>query len=419
MLVALAGPDSDKLLEALKSIREVKKIVPDPVDEHVFMLYFEQHVDPFDPKSPVFLQRVFLNHADFHAPVVVELEGYECESATRGELTEILHANQIGIEHRFFGASFPKGEVPYQNLTIRNAAEDQHRIIEAFKRALYPDNFWVSTGISKGGQTTLIHRSFYPQDVDASVCYVAPLNFAREDPRIHSFLESVGTPEQRERVRQVQLICLERKNELLRELELKMKENRWSWSFPPEVALEYYILEYSFAFWQWGDGEFDQLPDYASSARDALNHVLNVSGVSFFEDKGVQRLRSYFYTALTEEGIYDYDTTGFSKLLSRKEYNFEFALPAGFEHATFDPEKMKQVNDFLQNDAQRMLFIYGELDPWSATAVNLPEHAEQRQLYKFVRKGGNHATRILNMDTQVQKQILDILSSWKSRQNEP
>lgn len=411
-------PVSSSVRAALESIPEIKSITSfdggAPYEEG-YEFYFEQHTDPFDSTSPTFLQRVRLGHTAFDKPMIVELEGYNLYEGPAGELTKLFGANQLTIEHRYFGNSNVKGGTPWPSLTIRNAAEDQHRIIQALKKVLYTDEVWLSTGISKGGQTTLIHRSFYPEDVDASVCYVAPLNFEREDPRIHDFLNAVGTAEQRKKIQEFQLLCLRRKNELVKELEKKMKEQRWSWDFSPDVAFDYYTLEYSFAFWQWGSFTFEQIPTEDTPAAEMLNHLLNVSGVSFFEKSGVEDLRSYFYTAMTEEGIYDYDTTGFSQYLSKDVYNFEFTLPKGFENARFDPAPMSTVFDFLQEEASNMLFIYGEQDPWSATAVELPQNAADRELYKYVSKGNNHATRIKSFTDVERKQMMAILERWLKR----
>lgn len=406
-----------KVREALERIPEIQLILPIEAGapfEEGYEFYFEQHTNPFDTTSPTFLQRVQLGHTDFNKPMIVELEGYNLYDGPAGELTDMFGANQLRIEHRYFGKSNPEGETPWTSLTIRNAAEDHHRIIQALKKVLYSDQSWLSTGISKGGQTTLIHRSFHPEDVDASVCYVAPLNFEREDHRIHDFLKTVGTAEQREKIREFQLLCLRRKNELVKELEKKMKERAWSWDFPTDVAFDYYTLEYSFAFWQWGAYSFDQIPTNDAPPSEILNHLLTVSGVSFFEKSGVEELRSYFYTAMTEEGIYDYDTTGFSQYLSKDVYNFEFTLPKGFEQVSFDPVPMSTLFDFLQEEANNMLFIYGEKDPWSATAVELPQNAADRGLYKYLAKG-NHATRIGSFSEAEQKEMLKILEGWLKR----
>ncbi len=101
------------------------------------------------------------------------------------ELSPILNANQICVEHRYFNESTPQ-PVDWEHLTIYNAASDHHRIVEILKE-IYKGK-WVNTGISKGGQTVMYHRYFYPDDVDASVGYVCPLNFSIEDKRVYSFL---------------------------------------------------------------------------------------------------------------------------------------------------------------------------------------------------------------------------------------
>ena len=61
----------------------------------------------------------------------------------------------------------------------------------------------------------MYHRRFYPDDVDASVCYVAPLNFSDEEPRVYTFLENVGDQECRDKMLKFQKTVLKKKNELL------------------------------------------------------------------------------------------------------------------------------------------------------------------------------------------------------------
>ena len=86
----------------------------------------------------------------------------------------------IAVEHRYFGRSVPD-PVQWQYLTVKNAADDMHKIVTAMK-TVYGGK-WVATGTSKGGQTSLFYKSYYPDDVDATVAYVAPVNLAQEDPR--------------------------------------------------------------------------------------------------------------------------------------------------------------------------------------------------------------------------------------------
>ena len=71
---------------------------------------------------------------------------------------------------------------------------------------------WISTGTSKGGQTTMFYRAYYPDDVDASVSYVAPLNRSVEDGRHEVFLaKKAGTAEERAIVLKAQQEMLKRR----------------------------------------------------------------------------------------------------------------------------------------------------------------------------------------------------------------
>jgi len=414
-LIDTESVQTQSLLEKIKAIPNVESVTvlesKDHFVEH-YEVWFEQKVDPNKPESATFNQRVLLAHSSKNAPVIVELQGYEIYSPKAGELAKMFKGNQITIEHRFFANSRPTGEIPWENLTVRNAATDQHIIIEALKKAIYPDNKFLSTGISKGGQTTMLHRSYYPDDVDASVCYVAPLNFEREDSRIYHFLDTVGTEAQREQIEEYQKLCLDRKMDLVEILGEKAESAGFTWDVGLVEALELYVLEYSFAFWQWGAYSFDQIPDEGATSDSLLNHVLNVSGVSFFESHGVEKLRPYFWAALTEMGIYGYEYLPFEEQLSKQEvYTFDFTFPDGYV-SSFDPAPMKNLNEFIQSEASTMMFIYGGRDTWSATAVELSDEAKDRGLVKYVLPTGHHGTRIRNFSPVQQSEMRRTLELW-------
>lgn len=402
----------EKKLKKIPAVKSVKRI---EVDGHFivnFEVLFEQKTDPSNPDSETFLQRVYLGYVSKDAPVIIELNGYESRSAKPGEIATLLDANQIVIEHRYFGISVPKNGIPWETLTLSNAAHDQHLIINALKEALYPDSKFLSTGISKGGQTTMIHRSMYPEDVDASACYVAPLNFQREDPRIYDFLKNVSSPEERNAVKDFQLLCFQNKDTLISLLKDKAEKDGFGWDVNIEKAFELYVLEYSFAFWQWGAYEVDQIPKKNAGFDAILTHLLNVSGISFFSSKGVDRLRPFFWAALTEMGIYGYEHEPFAEYLSeQRTYKFDFTFPEG-KQANFNPAPMRMVNEFIQQKAEKMLFIYGEYDTWSATGVELGEAAKNRGLRKYVSPQGHHDTRIRHFNEETRSEIISTIKLW-------
>jgi hypothetical protein len=179
-------------LQQMKEISNIKKMEVSPYTEY-YEFWYEQPVDHENPEKGNFKQRVLLGHRSENAPVVAVLEGYGIYSPYACELSQLFKTNQLIIEHRFFNDSKPKGEIPWQYLTLKQAATDHHRIIQSLKQILYPTSKWISTGISKGGQTTIYHRYFYPEDVDISVPYVAPLNVEAIDPRLEKFLSELGS----------------------------------------------------------------------------------------------------------------------------------------------------------------------------------------------------------------------------------
>lgn len=399
--------------EKLAAIKNVVSIEKRPVASHFdenYVLWFEQPIDHNDPSKGNFRQRVYLGFENPTQPVIVELSGYGLGSENAGELAGHYNANQISIEHRYFNNSRPE-EIDWNTLTVENAAKDQAIIIDAIRSALYPTAKFISTGISKGCQTAMAHRSYFPKSVDACVCYVGPLNFKREDPRIFEFLKSVGTAEEREKVKTFQDLCFENRAALLEILKTTAAEKGMSWEFGVEKAIDYSILEYSFAYWQWGTDP-NTIPIGPVSAEVIYKHLFDVVGYGFFEEHAVENLQPYFWAALTEQGIYGYETIPFEKYLhTNKIYTFDWAFPEGITKA-YDLKPMQRIKSFLDSSAEKMLFIYGENDAWSSTAVDITEDANKRELYKFVKSEGDHKTRIKSFDSKQQKEIYGIIDGW-------
>ena len=61
----------------------------------------------------------------------------------------------------------------------------------------------------------MLYRAFFPDDVDVSVPYVAPLCYGVEDGRHEPFLRQVSTAEERKTIEDFQLEVLKRKSTLL------------------------------------------------------------------------------------------------------------------------------------------------------------------------------------------------------------
>lgn len=365
---------------------------------------------PLDHNNPAvgnFKQRILVFHSgDYNKPVVMETHGYNIWRDVEAEPCRIMKCNNVTVEHRFFGDSQPDS-IPWEYLTIEQAAADHHRIIQTLKK--FYKGKWMTTGISKGGQTAIFHKTLYPKDVDASIPYVAPANFAREDKRIHDFLNNkVGTAEERQKIRDFQIRLFENRDKLLPLTIEHCKEKDYTFKFGYERALEMNILEFSFAFWQWG-ADMKEMPGENATPKDMFDYLIKVSSFSFFEDKDVKRQQPFFYQALTQFGMYSYEVAPFKKYLKdNKDITFDFTLPEGVKHS-FNPSIIMKVKNFLRTDATNMIFIYGEYDAWSATAVEL---GENKKCLKMVHPKGSHGTRIKHFSKENKQEIYNKMEKW-------
>ncbi|MDQ2178722.1 S28 family serine protease [Marinifilum sp. D714] len=384
----------------------VQKITGDTTYAEYYELYFTQALDHENPEAGTFKQRVLLGHHAIEKPMVVEIQGYNIWTEKAGELSKLLNANQLTIEHRYFKNSMPDS-LDWKYLNIKQAAADQHIVIQALKK-IYK-NKWITTGISKGGQTTIYHRFFYPNDVDVSVPYVAPQNLVREDKRIHKHLATVGSKECRDKIYLFQLACFKNKKELLPLAKTHAEEKGYSFSMGLEKALDLSILEYSFAFWQWGGTKCEDIPSPDAKAQDLFKHLIRVSGMDFFDEISLKPSLAFYHQALTEIGMYSYEVAPFKPYISyEKDLTFDHVFP-NEPIRKFNPESMIQVNKWLQTDAEKMLFIYGEWDTWSATAVDLKDNTKCK---KFVNPEGSHGTRIRNFPAEMKTEIIKTLEEW-------
>ena len=195
LLAAGCGGDDDgagdilEFLESIPGMTASEEPLEAGSDYRFFRLEYEQPADHDDPEGLTFRQRMTLLHIDADAPIVLHTSGYYAyDQPFAAELTYVLGANQLHVEQRFFEPSRPE-PADWSLLTIEQAAADHHRIVEAM--APYYGGAWVSTGASKGGMTSVFHRRFYPDDVTATVAYVAPISHGAPDDSYQPFFDLV------------------------------------------------------------------------------------------------------------------------------------------------------------------------------------------------------------------------------------
>lgn len=403
--------EDSELLKWLKTIPGVEiETMRVPRDttigyKETYRIYLEQPLDHNKPGGKKFRQQIFLSHADKSSPVILVTRGYTIGRNRPVELSRLLCANQIIVEHRFFGRSAPE-QLEWKYLNIKQAAADHHRITELFKK--FYKGKWVNTGVSKGGQTALFHRRWYPDDVDVTVAYVAPINAALHDKRVNFFIDKrVGTKEERDILRQFQIRILENRDTVLPIFIADSKKRNITYSIGDETAFEYIVLEYTFSFWQYGDGDVSKVPGKNATPQEMLDHLKKVVGFRAYSSSSMDS--PSMYQNHTEIGYYNYIDGHLKHLLRKVKDPTNIIFAPEHDKIKFKPSVIKDITKWLQYKGNNIIYINGGNDPWGAPALEITGNTNA---VKIIVEKGNHGVKIRSCTEIQKKKVCDALEKW-------
>ncbi|MFD8590624.1 S28 family serine protease [Streptomyces sp. NPDC059637] len=394
-----ATAQSTDILDRLEAVPGMSLVQEKPVDGYrYFILNYTQPVDHRHPRRGTFQQRLSVLYKSDDRPTVFHTSGYGLSTNPgRSEPTRIVDGNQVSMEYRFFTPSRPD-PADWTKLDIWQAATDQHRIFRALRPIL--DHNWISTGGSKGGMTATYYRRFYPEDMDGTVAYVAPNDVDNdEDSAYTEFLANVGTDECRGRLEAVQREVLLRRDDLVARYEAYAKENGYTFTTvgSADRALEVSVLDLAWAFWQYsGESDCASVPVADEATDDELwEYVDLIAGWSFYTDQGLEYYTPYYYQAGTQLGAPSFDTPHLKGLLKHPDvYEVRNFVPRSIP-MEFDERAMRDVDRWVHGKAERMLFVYGENDPWRAEPFTVGRKAKDS--YVYTAPGANHGANIARL----------------------
>jgi len=397
-----------KTLKSLPGVEVVGETRKGPQFSEAYEIKFTQPVDHKNPGGQKFTQRMFIGHRGYDRPMVLSTSGYTAGGLGNAEPAQLLKANLIRVEHRYFGESAPD-PLDWKFLTTWQSASDHHAIVQTFKK-LY-EGKWVSTGHSKDGQTAMMFKAYYPEDIDVAIPYVAPLNTGKVDPRIFEFLASVGTAEERVKAYQYQITFFERKKELMPLMQAWADQAKWTFPMGIERAYDLAVLEFPFAMWQYGTPKPMTLPGMDAPAEELMKPMKDTRALYYFSDDGLKGFLPHYYQAMTEMGYYGYEVEPFKKYLKDKHpITWDFALTPYGVDTTFNDKTLPFLHDFVQNRGDQMLYVYGELDTWTATGVT--KITGSADALVMILKGGYHGASIRAFPEDERQKIYDTLTRW-------
>ena len=406
---------SQDLADQIKSLPEiisVEKMEPNPFFKEALIIMVKQPIDHQHPELGSFHQRVILSNLGVDHPVVFITEGYGGDYGANtkylNELCPILNANQLFVEHRFFGKSVPDS-IDWKYLTVENAAADHHHIVTLF-RPLFTKK-WISTGISKGGETVLYHRALYPKDVEISVPYVAPLNFSTEEKRHDLFIRhKAGTASGRRKIAHCQTELLKRKQQLMPLFDKLCKEKKYVFRASESTIYDYCVLEFAFSFWQWGRPVKD-IPGTSATDQELFKYMVKICPPDYFDIESGKPTFPFFVQALKQLGYYGYNPKPFRKLMELDDthgYIQKLFMPEKSQFS-YDPAMSLLVKEYLKKDAQKILLIYGGSDPWTASAAKTRGN---KKILRIIQPGGSHRTRIGTLPEYQRRKVMKTLDEW-------
>lgn len=364
--------DNRDILEKLESLEgmRVEEIPPQNGFNRQFVVFLEQPVDHNDESSSTFEQRIYISHINEYNPVVFMPSGYGTSPIKKAEICDPLEANQIYVAHRYMaGASTNQPDWGY--LTIEQASADFHLVVNTLKQVY--EGGWISYGVSKNAQSALFHKRFFPDDVDATLAVTPALSIAAEDPRYTSFLNSVGNLESRSKVIDFQRRALSQRASILPLISSYMATSEYHYyRNTAGKILEYEILEFPFSFWQIST-DVSTIPDSTATPNEMYEYLRDFGYFDFYSNELMDYFAPVYYQAFTEMGWYELDDTNVQDLLvDLSDPSYKNFGPEGIE-MQYNPEIMQDIVNWLMNSGDNIIYVYGDLDPWSASALDIEE----------------------------------------------
>lgn len=396
--------------DILDKLRALTGIVVTEIQPHynfprAFQIDITQPVDQQNPAGPKFSQRIYLHHIDESLPMIMRTSGYTTTAKQVSELAAHINSNHMSVTHRYFWDAEPTPK-DWQYLNIQQAAADHHRIVSLFKE-IYKSK-WITTGHSKGGMTAMFHRRFYPNDVNVTVAYVAPIMLGLPDLRFNEYLQNkAGNKNCRQKIKAFQRMALENRDALIEHLKIYAKQNGLKFSIGYGAAVEYSILEFWFYFFQYGSADCDKIPVEGASPDEIFNYLSKNSGFYYYTDRDKERHETYYYQIFTELGYYMFIVDHLEDLLVLVTDSSRRMLTPDNISMNYEPQVMRDILNWLQNEGDYIIYIYGGQDPYTIAGV---EPSAQTNSLKIVQPGADHGVKIPDLDQK--ELVFSTLEDW-------
>ena len=428
-------PEVVKALKSIKNVEDLKPFMNLKLGQAYYFNY-RQQVDHNDPSKGTFQQQVVLTFAGKDAHTILHTEGYSLlshitsrnhnrrnhnrlDSIEAPDLLWQLSANKgkdkkfdlncVQVEYRYHGFSLPEGDANVFNyLSAEQQSKDLHAIVTDLKKALFTGNGkWVSTGVSKNGITSAQY-AYYDEmygwnDIDVYVPFVAPILPQLEDLRVGTYMLTQSVKEALPALEKAYRKVVDDKAvaDATVAAYSKAYEKEYKTKMPADSAYFttlFVIMNHLFSVQSYGDfATWTKLIPTEKSTPEEYAKFFMLTGKDKSirpkknKARGPQALRDdpFYKQGPIDQGQMGYDFSWYldGKLLSQtdKEY-FMKLMKQSKESKPIELQKKLLKN--LETTKKKLIFVYGEDDPWSGGAIPDPTNPNVK---KYIIPHGYHS----------------------------
>lgn len=425
----LPGNEGDpEVVAALQSIENVRNLKPF-INAYLGQCYYFNYwqlVDHNDPSKGHFKQQVVLTFVGKDAPTILHTQGYSLTNEAdpnniQNRLDSInaphflwalskdygkdkkFDLNCVQVEYRYNGFSLPEWDADsFKYLSAEQQSKDLHAIVTDLKKALITgDGKWLSTGLSKNGDTTTQYAYFDElngwNDIDVYVPFASPNILQEYDIRIGTYMITKSSKDVQPLLEKAYKKLVDDQAVADATIEAYAKKGG---KFKKDSALlstVEAVLENLFQLQSYADyntwtklipKEGDKPETYAKFfmlTPTSPEVEYKVAGA-----RGPLRKRRTPYEVQNamEQGGAGFDYSWFldGKLLSESDKKFfKDLIEKSKKSKTMDLQVNVRKN--LETTKKKLIFVYGEDDPWTGAAIADPSNPNVK---KYIVPHGTH-----------------------------
>jgi hypothetical protein len=246
--------------------------------------------------------------------------------------------------------------------------------------------------------------------VVGTIADVAPLSFSTEDIRYAKFVDGVGGDiyrECREQLRSLQEDLLKERNSLVPKI-----KGDFSFLGSADLAFEHAVSGLPFVFWQYTDPTdategCSAIPTNGTPDQKMAFLQIHMP-MDDYTNSGILPFQPFYFQAASELGNPADDRSHLAGLLNYP-YTIDQYAPANVKYA-YSNKTMIGIESWVKQNADRIIFVYGEFDPWSAGAF--PKSETGKEIYHYVVPGGNHGSEFIYLPDAEEKAATATISQW-------